>query len=253
VRVAALVVVAGACLLGQAWWGRQTGAASASGQAASLPAGEAAAWLALGGLRAVAVSATWVRLLDAYDAGEYHEVPALASVLTALDPLLDEAWVVAAWTLAVNIPSYQPEAEASWPWVRQGLLHLRQGADRNPDAWTLSFNEGVLVMSHVRTNPVHAANLVDDRTLNPRGLPPVAYALDRFERAAAKPSHPTAVDWARLGALTLMAEETSGEARTAALTAAERVIGHVRRDHPETSRKALSHWQEHVGGLRRAR
>ncbi len=252
VRVRVWAALALAALLAQALLAVRPGTRlDDSAAARALPPGEAAAWLALGGLRAVALSATWVRMLDAYRCGAYEEVPALAAVITALDPQLEEAWIVSAWTLAVQIPD-RLSGEGAWSWVRQGLLLLRQGQARNPDSWRLPYNEGWIVMLHVVPKRRRAERLRRDAELNPEGRTPLGYAEACFERAAGRRGHPVAVDWARLDVLLARGSNAAAAERRQLLAAMRAVLAHVRRDHPGVAPEALADWEALITRLERS-
>ncbi|GIW71942.1 MAG: hypothetical protein KatS3mg102_1484 [Planctomycetota bacterium] len=249
------LLVAGVLALGaQGLWGRlaRVPGAQASARAVALAPGEAAAWLLLGGLRAVVIAATWVELMQAYHAGAFHEVPPLASVITALDPLREEAWVIGGWTMAVQIPERHGDPRRAWPWIRQGLLHLQRGLERNPGSWRLPYETAMLLLLHVVADRERARALEADRALDPQGLPAVLLALRHLERAARVPAHPAAPDWARLGLLLeLAAGAPEPGARRGYLDRAAAVLAHLRADHPYLPEQAFAPWERRLAELER--
>lgn len=203
--------------------------------AAMAPREMAPATLFLGGFRAIVADALWVRLIERYDAGDYEEVPPLAEALVALDPRFEQAWFVASWTLAVDLPALERE-EARWPWVRQGLLLIRDGARRNPASWFLRFHEGFLAWQHVARDPALSHRFLADAEANPEGVAAAEYARRRFAEAAALPGHPIYVDWAVIRA----------SLATGRRDAARAALAHVRAAHPGAHPDQLAEFERRV-------
>lgn len=195
--------------------------------------------LFLGGFRAIAADVLWVRLLERDEAEDYEAVVSSAEALLALDPHFEQAWAFLAWTIAVNRPALEPESER-WPWVRQGLLVLREGARENPGSWTLAFEEGTLAWQHVAPDPTLAARFRVDRTANPDGLEPRELARRRFEQAHALPGHAIYVDWKLI-----RASIDAGR-----LARAREVLAHVRAEHPRASPDQLADFEREIDGRR---
>jgi hypothetical protein len=180
--------------------------------------------LVLGGFRVIAANALWVRLVERKESGACEEVPPLAEAILALDPGFEPAWIVAAWTIAVDIPALLP-AGARWPWIKQGYLLIAKGARKNPHSWRLALYEGLLVEQHVASDPVRAERFRADRDLDPEGVAPLELAYRRFRDAAAIAGHAVAVDWAVARAAIALGR----------IEEAEAALEHVRAAHREAS------------------
>ena len=198
------------------------------------------ATLLLGGFRAVAADALWLRLLDRYEAGDYGEVLPLAEALLGLDPRFERAYLVAAWTLAVDIPSLEPEAEA-WPYVRQGLLLLRKGTARNPRSWLLRAHEAYLSQRLSKLPPL-AERFANDPKLDAERIGALAQASRLYREAQRIDGHAVYVDWGLV--------ETS--IALGRLDEAAAALRHVRAAHPEASPEQIASFEEAIARPLRA-
>jgi hypothetical protein len=208
---------------------------------AALAPEDAGAALFLGGFRAIAADALWVRLIDRWEAGAFEEVVPLAQAILALDPRSERAWSYAAWTLAVNLPALERE-DARWPWIRQGILLAREGARKNPASWALRFEEGYLVWQEIvrARDPALGARFQADRAADPEGVPPLEYARRRFAEAGALEGHPIYVDW-KLVRASIDAGRPD-EAR--------RALAHVRAAHPAANPEQIRDFEREIDSAR---
>lgn len=210
--------------------------------------------LSFGAARALAVDTLWVGLVDAFERGDYVDVPILASAVTEVDPHFVEAYAMASWAIAVNTAPRMATVQARWAFVRQGIWLLHRGLEHNPGSWQLHFEIGQLVYHLVDKEAGYSQRFVADRELNPQGLAPIRYAYEHWLLAQGQRDHSVAVDWRLLNATLrfahAMAPTNQGGSRSM-LHQAQNLLDHVVTEHDHVATDVVSHWQVQLEALGR--
>jgi len=142
--------------------------------------------MCLAGLRGVAVDYLWVKALTLQQEGRWHEVAALADLIAKLQPHFPTVWEFNSWNLAYNISVQWVDPADQWKWVKEGLIYLDQGLERNPLAIQILFQKGWTYWHKVNLGPSEGPEeyfrdrLREDRELNPRGLSSYQLAAQWF-------------------------------------------------------------------------
>jgi hypothetical protein len=225
-------------------------------QDVAIAPGEVAVGVFLGGFRAVVLDILWVRLFDHWQEGDYLGVPPLAEMISTADPRSEMAWVVTSWTLAVQLPAFEPDQDLAWSWVRQGLLHLREGARRLPGSWRIRFEQANLLFNQVFRVPGRTKRYVLDRGLHSEPVDPLEAARRILDETVLLEGHPLYVEILRFQVTLTQAEvfleANRREAARSLLVAAEAALAALRVDQPEAARDIVLVQSRRVAILREA-
>lgn len=98
------------------------------------PLPQAAAAL-LGNFRGIYVDFLWYKSLTLFteDRERLHRLPLYLEPMGAMQPYFIEMWGATGWALAFNAAAlFRETPEASWPWIRSGILRMKEGLLLNP-------------------------------------------------------------------------------------------------------------------------
>lgn len=98
----------------------------------TLPPGEFAGTLMLGGFRGVACDLLWLRAVSAKEGGRFYESVALAEGITQVQPHFVDVWMHLAHDLAYNIAHEADGEDGRWAWFVAGARANARGVERNP-------------------------------------------------------------------------------------------------------------------------
>lgn len=90
--------------------------------------------LFLGSFRAVAIDILWIQLDEAREEGRWYLAREISEMISRLQPHNEEVWAMLSHDAAYNVAEGERERgeERAWPWIRYGLLRLREGVRFNP-------------------------------------------------------------------------------------------------------------------------
>lgn len=90
--------------------------------------------LFLGSFRAVAIDVLWIQLQEAQDSGRWYLAREISEMISHLQPHNEEVWAMLSHDAAYNVAEGERIRgdDKAWPWVRYGLLMLRNGIKFNP-------------------------------------------------------------------------------------------------------------------------
>jgi len=109
------------------------------------PVGEFLGTAFIGGFRAVAVDAAWVRATRLQEQQKWYELLVLLDLIASLQPRQETVWEYNAWNMAFNIsvavsddsPETTDDDERAWQWVKRSMAYLARGCRRNPKSYRL--------------------------------------------------------------------------------------------------------------------
>ena len=142
--------------------------------------------MCLAGFRGVAVDYLWIKAFNLQLEHKWHEVRALTELIAKLQPHFPSVWVFNSWNLAYNISVEWVDPGDQWKWIKDGLLYLDQGLQRNPDSIQLFFEKGWIYWHKINLGPsggpkeYFRERLLEDQELNPLGLTAYELAADWF-------------------------------------------------------------------------
>jgi hypothetical protein len=98
----------------------------------------------IGGFRGVAANILWTRAEELKKVHEWDRLKQTVDLITKLQPHFLSVWTFQGWNLAYNVSAEWDDAADKYDWVKNGILFIRDGVDKNkksPDllwdtAWT---------------------------------------------------------------------------------------------------------------------
>lgn len=147
--------------------------------------------LILGGLRALAVDAIWVRAMTAQEERQWHEIVLLMNLIQQLQPHFEEVYIFNGWNMAYNISHEAETLEEKWGWILEGYNFLRLGARKNPHLYRIKFWAGWVLFDKMSQNfdPKQRQYFVERYMKENNGRHPLIDAGLWFERANRTPGY----------------------------------------------------------------
>lgn len=194
----------------------------------------AAGTVALGGARALAVNALWVRAEHRRLTQEFWDLPQLYRLIQACQPRLGEVFHYHALVLAFDAAAQERSEAARYEWNRMGLETIQRGLAHNPRADILHYGQAVILLARTTLGDerAFARRFQRDRPLNPQGLAPLAFARQTLSRARALNDHDPSIDHLSLTILAAMIRRAQGDAAELRAEAAD-VAAHMAQRHPD--------------------
>lgn len=170
-------------LLGPIQWTREAEGTSETNIFTSEEPWSMVGTLMLAGFRAIAVDLLWVRVMDAQQEGQWHEIVFLNDLIIQLQPRFEEAYIFNGWNMAYNIHHEAETREEKYGWIMAGYNLLRTGARRNPQLYQVKFWAGWVLFDKVAGDYNNASYYIERYMAENNGRHPFRDAAVWFERA----------------------------------------------------------------------
>lgn len=148
-----------------------------------LPVGEFFATVALGGFRAVAVDAIWIRLERLQNERQFYEIPSLCRLISVLQPRFVEVWLFNAWNMAYNLSHSAETLDDAYQWIVDAINFLKKGIKRNPKAWSLYWYLGNVYYHKLATLRTPTTPYFRRKVKEETGKDSLEHAIEWFSKA----------------------------------------------------------------------
>ncbi len=149
---------------------------------------DATALALLGNARGIYVDYLWYKSLALFaeDREQLYRLPLYLAPMGSLQPHFVEMWSATGWALAFNAAAqFRERPEAAWPWIRAGILRMKEGIGRNtghPKLWKLHRDLAWTYLRKCTPYQDPAGAVWGDRTRLELGEEPFWEAIVHFER-----------------------------------------------------------------------